>query len=95
MKVSTPSFPFALHADGLAQSLIASVSDVPGFMTPVVVECLADERESETAGVGQNEDPLPLLRTTDFLREYSCPLRIEPARGKVTEDSVESQSNVA
>jgi hypothetical protein len=43
---------------------------------------------------GEDEQPLPPVGSPDLRRAYKRPLRIEPERGKVGEDGVESQSKV-
>lgn len=48
-------------AAGVAHCRILSVSDSPGFITPVVVVEGAEERESDVTAVGQDEDAESLL----------------------------------
>lgn len=56
-------------ATGVGQARTASVSIVPGCMTPVVVECRAEERESAVVAVGHmdghDEETLTLVRSPD------------------------------
>jgi hypothetical protein len=74
---------------------IASVREVPGFMTPAVVVCRPAERASVVTAVGQHEDALSSVRSAGVGRGDHSPFRIEPQRGKVSDDGVESQPNVA
>lgn len=43
--------------------------------------------------MGQDEDALAAMRSAGLIRENATPLRIEPQRGQVTEDDVESPNN--
>jgi hypothetical protein len=45
-------------------------------------------------GVGNNEESLPTVRSSDIGRSNNCPFRSEPRFGKVGEDSVESENKV-
>lgn len=61
---------------------------VPGCITPVVVECRAEDRESATVAVGhapprEEEDALSEVRSADVGRSKTAPFRIEPSRGQV------------
>jgi hypothetical protein len=44
---------------------------------------------------GQDDEPLPLVRSTRGVRAYNLPLDIEPDAGKVSEDGVESPAKVS
>jgi hypothetical protein len=44
-------------------------------------------------GVGQDEDALALMRSSGIVRSHTTPLRIEPHRGQVTEDDIESPNS--
>jgi hypothetical protein len=44
-------------------------------------------------GVAQDVDPLPAVRRSNVARSKTVPSRIEPERGKVGEDGIESSSN--
>jgi hypothetical protein len=61
---------------GVGHIRIASVSIVPGCITPVVVVPFADDLESATVAVGhtfgQEEDPLPPVRCADFRSCEQC-----------------------
>jgi hypothetical protein len=65
---------FTMHAVGvdqfafLAHSRTASVCAVPGCMTPVVVENLAEERESPCVLVGHGEEAGPAVRSAESIR---------------------------
>ncbi len=48
---------------------------------------------SLAVGVGQHEDSISSVGSADIGRSYTCPLRIEPDFGKVTEDSIETPGN--
>lgn len=53
--------------------------------------------ESRARGVGrpgEDEQALAAVGSADLRRAYKAPLRIEPERGKVGEDGVESESKV-
>ena len=51
---------------------------------------------SLTTGVGSNdEQTVSLVTCSDIGRSKSCPLRIEPEAGKVTQDGVESKMKVS
>lgn len=57
-------------------------------MTPVVVECRAEDLESAVVVVGHNppgedEDPLSEMGRADVGRSNTTPFRIEPSRGQV------------
>jgi hypothetical protein len=43
--------------------------------------------------VGQDEDALSAVGRADVARSEHVPFRIEPERGQVTEDDVESPNN--
>jgi hypothetical protein len=45
--------------------------------------------------VGQDEDPLSLMRGAHGCRRKSEPFRIEPERGQLTEDVLEGTSSVS
>lgn len=52
---------------------------------------------SDVLGVGsrgEDDEPLPLMRSSDLVRAYKTPLNIEPEAGKVGEDNIESDSKV-
>jgi hypothetical protein len=54
-------------------------------------------RESRALGVGrpgEEHEPLALVGSSDLVRAYKAPLRIEPDFGKVAQDSVEAESKV-
>lgn len=42
------------------------------------------------SGVGQDEEPIPLVGSTGVVRSHTTPFRIEPQSGKVSEHDVES-----
>ena len=69
-------------ASGVGHSRTASVSIVPGCITPVSVVWRAELEESVTVAVGQDPDAPTLVRGTNGARSEHRPLRIEPAYGK-------------
>src|SRR4051812_8684638 len=77
--------PRRLGASGVRHIRIASVSDVPGCMTSVVVVWRAELRESDTATVGQDEDSLATMGATDVGSGKQVPDCIEPEVGQVAE----------
>lgn len=90
----SPPGPF-VPASGVGHARTASVSIVPGCMTPVVVECRAEERESAVVVVGQSppgehEDPLAEMGRSDIGCSNTSPDRIEPSRGQVGADEGKS-----
>jgi hypothetical protein len=62
---------------------------VPWYFSGVTALLLA----SVPTGVGQDEDPLPFVGSSGIVRSHTTPLRIEPQRGQVTEDDVESPNS--
>jgi len=44
-------------------------------------------------GVGQNPNPVPLVRSPGVVRSHNTPARIIPQRGKVTEDDGKTSLN--
>jgi hypothetical protein len=50
---------------------------------------------SSVVGVGNHEKPCPLMGSTDVGCSYNAPPCNHPHFGKVTENSVESERNVA
>jgi hypothetical protein len=77
---------------------IASVSIVPGCITPVVVVPLADDLESDTVAVGhtfgQEEDPLPPVRCADFRSCEQCRRNAVTHLLKFSDDGVETRGQM-
>lgn len=85
---------FALGlATGVAHDRTASSSIVPGCITPVVVVCRAELRESATVAVGQDPDAVPLVGSPNVACAKTSPLCIEPEGGKSSKDVVETSSS--
>lgn len=61
-------------------------------MTPVVVECRAELRESLSVTVGQDEDAFPFMRGEDIGCSNRHPVRIEPEIGQIPENDGQSAS---
>lgn len=69
----------------------------PAFIAAFCLSCLAlsvskDSGVRTLRGVSQDENPLSPVRSSNRFRRETCPLRIEPHFGKVTENVVESAS---
>lgn len=79
---------------GVGQFRTASVSIVPECITPVVVVCLAAERESATVAVGQDEDAFAFVRRADFLRREETCLNAEAHALQLRSDDAKSRSGV-
>lgn len=77
---------------GVFHVRIASVSIVPGCITPVEVVCRAELRESLSVAVGQDVDPLPPMAGANVACGEQTPLRIEPALGQSAENGGQSAS---
>lgn len=90
--VSSESFRPPFGTFGVGHCRIASVSDVPGCITPVVVVCRPDARESPSVAVGQNEEPFALMGGSHVGCAKQAPLRIEPEPGQIPENEGQSAS---
>jgi hypothetical protein len=64
-RANTPELRSLSATIGVGQALTASSSIVPECITPVVVVCLAELRESATVAVGHDEDSGALVRGTN------------------------------
>jgi hypothetical protein len=84
--------PYSL-AVGVGHSRIASVSVFPGCITPVLVVPRAAPFASVVTGVGQQEEPLSLVRGADVSRGDDAALHAIPEPVEVGHNAVHPSSN--
>lgn len=78
------------RACGVGSSRIST--DICNNGLPLPALLLLFWREVTVVGVGNKPPPIALMAGSHSTRRYTCPLRIKPCRGQLSENSVQSVS---